>query len=327
MRQYAKGVPGGLLLLISWQGSTLPRSALFGAVAAVHGCLMEHFFGEFTRDLFVHTYPYHVLAFITGFGLVFRLQLSMQRYWEARSSMQAMAAKWGDAALQVLAFDEEAEGEASRDGVAFRAHLVHLFSLLHCVAMDTLRGGMYCAVQQRAVGDGELDPRVMFQGSLKAGKGIDPANPALRKYYEQHPLNVLGELDGRELAALRGSAEHVHLVMTWIVRACMRRRKEGGIPAEAPVFSRVVQVLSDGMLHYMAALKIRDTPFPFPYAQANALFCLIHLTLFPVVVSSKIEGLPMTSVLSGFGVSCLRVPVSSRPCISRICLVFMQPPG
>lgn len=82
----------------------------------------------------------------------------------------------------------------------------------------------------------------------------------------------------------------------------MRRRGQGGIEAEAPVFSRVMQVLSDGMLHYMAALKLRDTPFPFPYAQANALFCLIHLVLFPLVVSSKVEGLAMSAALSGFGV-------------------------
>ena len=174
MRQYAKGVPGGLLLLLSWQGSTLPRSSLFGALAAVHGGLMEHFFADFTRDLFVHTYPYPVLAFVTGFGLVFRLQLSMQvnvaifvspflvgslsasgtlpgltlndlpqRYWEARSTTQAMAAKWGDAAIQVLTFDEAAEGEAALYGPAFRAHVVHLFSMMHAIAMDTLRGCMY----------------------------------------------------------------------------------------------------------------------------------------------------------------------------------------
>jgi hypothetical protein len=68
------------------------------------------------------------------------------------------------------------------------------------------------------------------------------------------------------------------------------------------VFSRVMQVLSDGMLHYLAALKLRDTPFPFPYAQANALFCLIHLALFPLVVSSKVEGVAMSAALSGFGV-------------------------
>ena len=31
-----------------------------------------------------------------------------------------------------------------------------------------------------------------------------------------------------------------------------------------------VQVLSDGMMHYLNALKVVDTPFPFPYAQLNA---------------------------------------------------------
>jgi hypothetical protein len=242
MRQYAKGVPGGLLLLISWQGSTLPRSSLFGAVAAVHGGLTEHFYAAFTRDLFVHTYPYHVLAFVTGFGLVFRLQLSMQvalpllslcrrqepspdsrcttdrqRYWEARSTTQAMAAKWGDAAIQVLTFDEAAKGEAALYGPAFRAHIVHLFSMMHALAMDTLRGCMYR--EEHLLSGKGLDPTMMFQGSLRASKGVLPTNKLLREHLCRQPLYVLGDIDNREREALQSSSEHVHLVMTWWVFA------------------------------------------------------------------------------------------------------------
>ena len=47
------------------------------------------------------------------------------------------------------------------------------------------------------------------------------------------------------------------------------------------------QVLSDGMLSYLGARKLADTPFPFPYAQLNAGFCLIILCLFPFVVAAK----------------------------------------
>jgi hypothetical protein len=69
MRHYSKGVPGGLVLLCDWTGSALPRALPFAVLAAAYGALVEHFCEQFTTDLFVHTYPYHVLAFVTGFSL------------------------------------------------------------------------------------------------------------------------------------------------------------------------------------------------------------------------------------------------------------------
>ena len=51
-----------------------------------------------------------------------------------------MAAKWADAALQVVAFDEAAEGEAGASSPAFVAYAVHAFSLLHATALHSLRG-------------------------------------------------------------------------------------------------------------------------------------------------------------------------------------------
>ena len=48
------------------------------------------------------------------------------------------------------------------------------------------------------------------------------------------------------------------------------------------------QVLSDGMLNYLGARKLADTPFPFPYAQLNAGFCLVIRCLFPFVVAAKV---------------------------------------
>ena len=66
MRQYNKQLPGGLLLLLDWTGSALPRALPFAIVAAVYGCLIERYYDEEAAELFVHTYPYHVLAFVTG---------------------------------------------------------------------------------------------------------------------------------------------------------------------------------------------------------------------------------------------------------------------
>ena len=75
-RTYNKRVPGGLALLLSFSGSGIPRSLPFGVVAGVYALLLEKYAEIDGFDLFEHTYPFHVIAFITGFGLIFRrLQL------------------------------------------------------------------------------------------------------------------------------------------------------------------------------------------------------------------------------------------------------------
>ena len=152
LRRYSKSTPGGLGLLLRMSGSVLPRAFVFGALAGVYAGLFEGYLSELAGEMFVHPYPYHSIALITGFGLIFRLNLSMQRYWEARSMVQNMASKWLDGAIQVLAFDEAGLGEAipenmtieaweakQRSAAAFRTLALHLFSLLHGLAMQTLR--------------------------------------------------------------------------------------------------------------------------------------------------------------------------------------------
>ena len=46
---------------------------------------------------------------IAGFGIVFRGNQSLMRYWEARSAAQNAASKWADAVLMAVHFDDEAE--------------------------------------------------------------------------------------------------------------------------------------------------------------------------------------------------------------------------
>merc|ERR1712137_52547 len=117
------------------------------------------------------------------------------------------------------------------------------------------------------------------------------------------PLELLGDLNENEKALLLDAKERVHLVMTWLVKELVARRKAGGVAAEAPIVSRIYQVLSDGMLGYLNAIKLADTPFPFPYAQLNAVFCIINLVIFPAVVASKVNEVGMRAVLSFCGIT------------------------
>ena len=240
-RTYNKRIPGGLGLLCSLSGSGFPRALPFGIVAGVACAMLELYADIDGFNLFEHTYPFHVIAFITGFGLIFRLNIAYQRYWagrrvqkprpactgppsrpsrstltvcmpkrgrggalvpeaveaaqtrrlhrlwplqEARSLTQSMAAKWADAALQVIAFDEAAEGEAAESSPAFVTHAVHAFSLLHATALQVAG----CSPVSR--GCSPVQPRLQLrvpeaatpclEAAAPCNRGCSPVYPRLR---------------------------------------------------------------------------------------------------------------------------------------------------
>jgi phage gp46-like protein len=74
-----------------------------------------------------------------------RSQLSYGRYWEGRTNLQLMTSKLTDAVVMTLTFDREAvpkvnpTEEQVNEHQWFRDTVVHLGSLLHAVALATLR--------------------------------------------------------------------------------------------------------------------------------------------------------------------------------------------
>ena len=281
--------------LFTLAGSALPRVLPWAAIAAVYTGLLHHYIAcdvwpsfcanghpNFKGDtensfLFVHTYSYHAILFASGFFLVMRLNQSMARYWEARSSVANMAAKWLDGAIMALAFDE-APTKTSQPAEFGRA-VLHLASLLHAVTMHTLRD------------DATLDTLSARSLEAEVGGGGE-------KKQGGTPIAMLGGVSEAERRRLACSAERVHLVIGWWTRLLVRRRKSGGLDHDAPIVSRIYQVISDGALWFGSALKIVDTPFPHPYAQLCNITCLVHLALFPVVVADKIASLPLAIVVS-----------------------------
>ena len=253
-RPYNKRVPGGLALLCSISGSGCPRALPFGIVAGVGCAMLELYAGIDGFKLFEHTYPFHLIAFITGFGLIFRLNIAYQRYWEARSLTQSMAAKWADAALQVIAFDEASEGEAAASSPAFVAYAVHMFSLLHATALQSLRGdsvdGAFLPVplppleppplrgnssssavetplvvevlQQVSAGSSSSEHLHQRGGSGGAGCSCGRLLPHRTVYPK---LEVLGGLSEDEMRCLRDSPERCHLVYTWLLKELVLRRQ------------------------------------------------------------------------------------------------------
>ena len=68
------------------------------------------------------------------------LQVGTQYSLQCTRLEPVVVAPIKDHALQVVAFDEAAEGEAGASSPAFVAYAVHAFSLLHATALHSLRG-------------------------------------------------------------------------------------------------------------------------------------------------------------------------------------------
>lgn len=75
----------------------------------------------------------------------------------------------------------------------------------------------------------------------------------------------------------------------------------GNVPA--PVVSRMVQELSDGMLGFNHARKIAYLPFPFAHAQLTEFFVVVLLFLIPYLMVSLVHDAVLGTIFSFF--SCL----------------------
>ena len=71
--------------------------------------------------------------------------MSIARFWEGRTFMETARIRWADACMQLVLFDEAANrsgGAYSSSSVLWRAHVLHLFSLMHACACQYLRDDM-----------------------------------------------------------------------------------------------------------------------------------------------------------------------------------------
>lgn len=96
-----------------------------------------------------------IFASFVSFALVFRTNLSIGRYWEARTCLETMRNRLAEACMQMIHFDEGAPlpdaGYNEREKL-WRAKVIHLFSLMHAVSCQHLRDDMALS-NLRSVGE------------------------------------------------------------------------------------------------------------------------------------------------------------------------------
>lgn len=172
-----------------------------------------------------------------------------------------MSSKLGDAALQAVVFDltsrQSKGGKKTEIQVRkWRTKICGLFSLLHGMGLAEL-----------AEGDALNMP--VLTGLCVADVEV-----------------LLGQ-QGVELTADRTFA-----VLMWVCQELTQAMTEGHMNVPAPIMSRMYQEISIGMLAFNNAMKIHDTPFPFPYAQIiSTLMMFLTLTIGIVInMYMRVEG-------------------------------------
>ena len=73
----------------------------------------------------------------------------------------------------------------------------------------------------------------------------------------------------------------------------------------APIISRIVQFLSDGMKHYNEARKITWIPFPFVHAQLSAFFIFVVAVCIPFLMNQYANQSWLGGTLTFLVVTCL----------------------
>mmetsp|Transcript_108730 Transcript_108730/g.335869 ORF Transcript_108730/g.335869 Transcript_108730/m.335869 type:complete len:398 (+) Transcript_108730:26-1219(+) len=340
MIRYRRGY-NGVFLLFRVVGTAWPHGIVPGLLSAALGLilgLLEVIEIKVTDDtvFLQNPYPYQLFAFVVGFILVFRTNFGYSRYMEAIDAVQRMGSKWLDGACMAIAFDAKAD-ESGRflqpsivaanscvlsmddakkpyqgpDHPHFFEELVHLFSLMHALALQHLRWdsdleSLSCAPVPRSVDLGEQPIRSTSARNRLSHLGAKEQSrrnwslelPVLGGISEEEVSVLEADSDGQRLSSLARCA----MVESWIMRRVTTRQKHetaGDMRnTDAPILSRMVQVVSDGHLAFSQAAKVADTPFPFPYQNIISTFLWMFATTLPVMVNANLMTIPARFVIT-----------------------------
>ena len=119
----------GIKALFVWHGSAvfrafLPASFSTGMLILSHYYLEE----ETVKDRGVVSHPYVISAYVLvlGYMVVFRLNYSYQRYWEAATQIHQMTSKWLDSAICLAAFHMQSSQYDNQRPPSFGSNQHHI---------------------------------------------------------------------------------------------------------------------------------------------------------------------------------------------------------
>lgn len=106
---------------------------------------------------------------------------------------------------------------------------------------------------------------------------------------------------GMEVAHLKFLAEQpdrCEVLLQWIQRAIVDASSAGIIEVAPPILSRVYQELGRGHVKLQNLRKLKEVPFPFPYAQTTTTMMLFHWLVTPLISSQLVENAVLAGLIS-----------------------------
>ncbi|KAL1525820.1 hypothetical protein AB1Y20_020658 [Prymnesium parvum] len=275
----------GLRYLLQWKGTLFVRCigpvtvamAISGVTSS--GLLNRLGGGQDYEDWFGHPMSIQLVGLVFGYFSVSRLQICYQRYWEGVTHIQVMLSKWSDAAAQIIAFDRIPDLSPDLSHEPFCRHVVHLFSTMSALAMLELH----------------------FDSMMKSRRPADEKRTNSFFYLQtatEKGLPCIEGLDPDEVIFYTAQADPVLAASQRISRTILTRYDAGGLQTPTPIVSRIFQEVSNGLLSYNNATKLKEIPVPFAYVQAQAFMIWCFTLLAPFAIASFTKTVTMSVLCS-----------------------------
>mmetsp|Transcript_61551 Transcript_61551/g.144222 ORF Transcript_61551/g.144222 Transcript_61551/m.144222 type:complete len:495 (+) Transcript_61551:39-1523(+) len=249
----------GLHLLFQLKGSVIPSALLFTLPSVIIAILLiafeHHAEDEYTStnisgDL-SKSQVWSAMTVTLSTLIGFRTRQAMGRFWEGTGLMHQMRGEWFDSVSCLMSFSRHALATKPEEVNQFRQTLVRLTSLMHGSALDEISGNN--------------------QDSYKT-IDVMSLDTATLRFLRDCKLKY----DWNKVCALQ------HMIQVLITH----NLRIGVLDIPPPILSRVYQTLSRGFVNLLNAVKIKDTNFPFPWAQMITLLLVVHSIFTPSVVTS-----------------------------------------
>ncbi|CAE7213067.1 unnamed protein product [Symbiodinium sp. CCMP2592] len=250
--ELGEALPDGLWTLLQLKGSVAPKALLLALPSLLFTILL--YFVD--RDISLEKISIGDVTVWSGLTVTlsiligFRTQQALDRFWEGTSLLHQMRGEYFDSVSCLVSFSQSALEAKPAEVLQFRQTLVRLVSHMHESALDEIAGcrDRFATIDKRSLDDETL----RFTATCQDKYGWN------RVLSLQHMIQVL-------------ITHHIHT---------------GVLNIPPPILSRVYQTLSRGLVNLLNAVKIKDTSFPFPWAQMITCLLAVHTVYTPFIIVS-----------------------------------------
>lgn len=100
------------------------------------------------------------------------------------------------------------------------------------------------------------------------------------------------------LSFLISRNDRCEVLLQWIQRVIVEAEQSKALKIAPPILSRVFQELSRGMVNLHNVRKIKEVPFPYPYAQTMALMLIFHWVCTPIIATQMMDSVSWCAGMS-----------------------------